>query len=154
MLNLFDECRSVVAALSAAGVPYAICGGLAMAVHAQPRATIDIDLLAPPDAIPALTAALAPLGFTRREREPTTLAGGAVTMHRLTKIAPGDPDVLVLDVIEARSGVVERAWMTVSEADWEGQRVMVVSRTGLIDLKRLRNSAQDRVDISRLEGDA
>jgi hypothetical protein len=51
MPNLFEEFRAVVAALGAARAPYAVCGGLAMSIHAHPRATIDIDLLAPADAI-------------------------------------------------------------------------------------------------------
>jgi hypothetical protein len=33
-------------------------------------------------------------------------------MHGLTKIVPGDPEVLVLDVIEVRAGATERAWQT------------------------------------------
>ncbi|HET8575601.1 MAG TPA: hypothetical protein VFO18_00775, partial [Methylomirabilota bacterium] len=64
--NLFEEFRAVVAALDRAAVRFAVCGGLAMFIHARPRATVDIDLLAPPDAIPALVAAVAPLGFTTR----------------------------------------------------------------------------------------
>jgi hypothetical protein len=44
MPNLFEEFRAVVGILSAARIPYAICGGIAMSIHAHPRATIDIDL--------------------------------------------------------------------------------------------------------------
>jgi hypothetical protein len=154
MPDLFEECRSVVRALGGAGIPYAICGGIAMSIHANPRATVDIDLLAPPEAIVRLVDALSPLGFVRRERMPTRLAAGAVVMHRLTKIVPGDPDVLVLDVIEVRPGATEAAWLTRTDAGWEGQPVTVVSRAGLIGLKRLRGSAQDAADIAALEGQA
>src|SRR6266540_4652176 len=83
MPNLFEEFRTIVAALGAARVPYALCGGIAMSIHARPRATVDIDLLAPPGAVPALITAVAPLGFTQREREPSRLADGEVLMHRL-----------------------------------------------------------------------
>lgn len=152
MPDLFEEFRSVVHALGSAGIPYAICGGIAMSIHATPRATIDIDLLAPPDAIARIVDALSPLGFVRRERIPTRLAAGAVVMHRLTKIVPGDPDVLVLDVIEVRPGATEAAWLTRTHAGWEGQPVTVVSRAGLIGLKRLRGSVQDAADIAALEG--
>jgi hypothetical protein len=100
MPNLYDEFRAVVSALTEAGVPFAVAGGLALSIHARPRATVDIDLLAPADVIPRLAGAVAPLGFSRREHEPARLADGRVVMHRLTKIVPGDPDVLVLDVIE------------------------------------------------------
>ena len=45
MLDLFEEFRAIVEALEARRIDYALCGGLAMAVHAFPRATVDIDLL-------------------------------------------------------------------------------------------------------------
>ena len=66
-------------------------------------------------------------------------------MHRLSKIVPGDPEVLLLDVIEVR------AWQTRIDTEWEGQSLTVVSRAGLIGLKRLRGSPQDIADIALLE---
>lgn len=151
MPNLFEEFRIVVATLGAAQVPYAVCGGLAMSIHARPRATIDIDLLAPAAAVAAMADALSPCGFVRREQAPTTLADGEIVMHRLTKIVPGDPEVLLVDVIEVRPGATERAWQTRITTAWEGHPVPVVSRAGLIQLKRLRGSPQDIADIALLE---
>jgi hypothetical protein len=152
MPNLFEEFRTIVAALGAARIPYAVCGGIAMSIHARPRATIDIDLLAPPSSIALIVDVLAPSGFARRERTPAHLAGGEVVMHRLTKIVPADPEVFLLDVIEVRPGATERAWQTRLESEWDGHPVTVVSRAGLIELKRLRSSAQDLADIALLEG--
>ena len=154
MPNLFEEFRAIVGALADARVPYAICGGIAMSIHAHPRATIDIDLLAPADAVATIVDLLASHGFIRRDRTPTRLAAGEVVMHRLTKIVPGDPEVLVLDVIEVRPGATEGAWHTRTSAEWEGHPVTVVSRTGLIELKKLRGSPQDIADIAVLEGPA
>jgi hypothetical protein len=154
MPNLFEEFRAVVLALAAARVPYAVCGGIAMSIHAHPRATIDIDVLVPPDAVAQIAGALLPLGFVRRERVPTRLANGEVVMHRLVKIVPDDPEVLVLDVIEVIPGATARAWQTRTTAEWEGHPVTVVSRDGLVGLKRLRGSPQDVVDITLLEGQA
>jgi hypothetical protein len=151
VVDLLESFRAVVAALDEARVPFAVCGGLAMSIHARPRATIDIDLLAPAEAIPTLAAALEPLGFARREREPSRLAGGAVIMHRLTRVLAGDPDVLVLDVIEVGSGASAQAWSGRETVRWEGRPMTVVSRRGLVALKRLRNSPQDRADIAALE---
>jgi hypothetical protein len=151
MPDLFREFSAVVEALARAGVPFAVCGGLAVAIHARPRATIDIDLLAPPEAVEALAAVAEGLGFARRLGEPIRLAGGAIVMHRLTKISPGEPEVLILDVIEAGSGVAGSAWRSRIAAEWHGVTVPVVSREGLIALKRLRGSAQDAADIEALE---
>jgi hypothetical protein len=154
MPNLFEEFRAVVGALTRADVPHAVCGGIAMSIHAHPRATIDIDLLAPPDAVMQIVVALGSLGFLLRERAPTRPAKGEVVMHRLTKIVPADPEVLVLDVIEVQPGATARAWQTRTSAEWEGHPVTVVSRDGLIGRKRLCGSPQDIADITLLEGQA
>jgi hypothetical protein len=153
MPSLFEEFRAIVAALAEASVPFAVCGGLAMSIHARPRATIDVDLLVPAEAIAALVDALAPLGYRWRESAPTRLAGGQVVMHWLTKIVTGDPDVMVLDVIEVRPGVTSQAWDSRVTAHWEKGDVTVVSRQGLIALKRLRGSPQDVADVRSLEQD-
>ena len=151
MANLFEEFRAIVAALGAARVPYAICGGIAMSIHARPRATIDSDLLAPPAAVTSIADALFPRGFVRREPASTLLAGGEVVLHPISKIVAGDPEVLLLDVIEVRPGATERAWQTRIDTECEGRSVTVVSRAGLIGLKRLRGSLQDIADIALLE---
>ena len=45
MFDLYQELRKLIAALEEHQIDYALCGGLAMAVHDRPRATVDIDLL-------------------------------------------------------------------------------------------------------------
>lgn len=52
--------RTVVDALQAAGIPHMVTGSLASAIHGQPRATRDIDLVIDPDgeAIEILVASL------------------------------------------------------------------------------------------------
>jgi aminoglycoside-2''-adenylyltransferase len=154
MPNLLEEFRTVVRVLDEARIPYAVCGGIALSIHANPRATVDIDLLAPPDAVGKIVEALEPHGFVRRERTPTRLAAGEVVMHRLAKIVPGDPDVLVLDVIEVRPGATGAAWRTRTSGEWEGRSLTVVSRAGLIGLKKLRGSPQDVADIAALGGES
>jgi hypothetical protein len=53
MVDLVAELHVVADALVAAGVEFALCGGLAVAVHGHVRATRDIDLLVPtPSATP------------------------------------------------------------------------------------------------------
>ena len=154
MPDLLENFRAVIQSLDEVGIRFALCGGLAMSVHARPRATVDIDLLAPPDEIARLAVAVEPLGFRRRHLTPMLLAQGEVAMHRFTKIVPGDPDVLLLDVIEVRPGTTTQAWETCVRADWDGHSLTVVSREGLILLKRLRGARQDLADIAALEAGA
>jgi hypothetical protein len=41
-MDLIDELAGLIKALNDAGVRYALCGGLAMAVHGHPRATQEL----------------------------------------------------------------------------------------------------------------
>jgi len=88
MQDLYAEFKAVIQGFGAEGIPYALCGGLAFAIH---------------------------------------------------------NDVAMPGVWEGRE-----------EVQWEGLPVRVVSRDGLIALKRLRGSRQDVADIERLSepGDA
>jgi hypothetical protein len=45
MLSLYDELKGLTQSLATAGIEYGVCGGLAMAIHTLPRATVDMDLL-------------------------------------------------------------------------------------------------------------
>jgi len=46
---------------------------------------------------------------------------------------------------------LEEAWLHREKRDWRGGELTVVSRDGLIQLKKYRSSAQDLADIERLE---
>ncbi len=50
-VDLEQELISLAAVLASEGIPYALCGGLALAVHGFQRATKDIDFLVPVAAI-------------------------------------------------------------------------------------------------------
>jgi hypothetical protein len=52
-LDLVDEFRALLDGLERARVDYAVCGGLAFAIHARPRATVDVDLLLPIEQVEA-----------------------------------------------------------------------------------------------------
>ncbi len=150
MLDLYQELKKVVAALERQGIPYAICGGLAVSIHTEPRATEDLDLLVLAQDLGRCEAALRPLSF-RRYGEPMKFAQGQVTVQRLLKIEPGADDQAVLDLLLVGPTVLDAVWQSRQGFEWEGMKVWVVSREGLIVLKRLRGSPQDLVDIARLE---
>jgi hypothetical protein len=46
-MDLVAELDALIDAFDADGVEYALCGGLALAVHGHARATQDIDVLVP-----------------------------------------------------------------------------------------------------------
>lgn len=147
MLDLYAELRRIVEALDAAGIAYALAGGLAVSIYTTPRATEDIDVAIPPADLERVVAVLHPLGFQRAGR-PMPVAGGRLEIQRLTKIDGGD--LLPLDLLlPLEAGLItclgDRTSVTV-----DGRPTWVVGLRTLRYLKRLRGSAQDRADLEAL----
>ena len=149
MLDLPQELDFIRAELARAGIEYAVCGGIAMAVHGFTRATEDIDLFIRPQDFPLVKNAVARLGFTIEAR-PMMFSNGAMEIRRLSKIDSNDGDVLTLDLLLV-TRASENVWQTRQVIEWRGKPVSVVSREGLITLKLFRSSDQDLVDIRHLE---
>ncbi|MBX3228322.1 MAG: hypothetical protein KIT84_06700 [Labilithrix sp.] len=85
-MNLVDELFAVCRALREAGVEYAVCGGVAVALHGWVRATVDIDVLVRADAIALALAAVAPIGFTFVAKPGSSCTGEGHDVRRVTKI--------------------------------------------------------------------
>jgi len=150
MIDLYAELKAVVRALDAAGVPYALCGGLALLVYQRPRATVDIDLILLPESVDASTQAVAPLGFRAHPRLMRPSASG-IEILRFYKVEPGTPDVLTLDCLLTTHPTVAESWRSRVQVPFEDRSIWVVSAGGLIALKRLRGSPLDLLDIQALE---
>ena len=150
MLDLFNEFRSLVAALDRHRIDYALCGGLAMAIYGRARATVGIDLLLLSDSLGAAKDIANELGYNIRGLD-MSFAKGAVEIRRMSKIDRESGQVLSLDFLLVTPQLQE-IWDRRVKAEWEDGTISVVSRKGLIELKSLRNSAQDQADIAVLEG--
>ncbi len=150
MFDLFNEFRSLVAALDRNQIDYALCGGLAMAIHGRARATVDIDLLLLSDSLDAAKDIAAELGYNIRGLD-MSFAKGAVEIRRVSKIDTESGQVLSLDFLLV-TPQIQGIWDRRVKAEWQDGTISVVSREGLIALKSLRNSAQDQADIEVLEG--
>jgi len=148
MASLYDELKALVAALNEKQVPYALCGGLAMAVHGFPRATVDIDFLVQPADLERVVRLANGLGY-KFAAAPMELSSGKVQIRRFSKMAGDDEDPFVLDLILA-SGPLQPLFEGRRELPWEGRTLWVLSRDGMIQMKLLRGSEQDRADISGL----
>jgi hypothetical protein len=148
-LNLKTELESLIDALMAEGVEFAICGGIAVTIHGAPRFTKDIDLLVKSEAVqPTLTVARR-LGFTL-PAVPMVFHAGTEreqVVHRVSK--PDPPALLPLDLIVAGVALKD-VWTSRILVEWEGRRVPVVSLSGLVTMKRLAGRDQDRLDIKNL----
>ena len=116
-----------------------------------PRATVDIDLLIPSGSLDEVRAIATALGYTIRGME-MTFSNGAIEIRRVSKIDSETGHALSLAFLLA-TPEIKQAWDSRVQADWEGGKLSVVSREGLIWLKKMRSSAQDHADIIALMED-
>lgn len=145
MLDLYQELRTIAAALEAASVGYALVGGLAVSIYTTPRATKDIDILVASRDLNKLADALHPLGYRDRSAE-MSFAGGRILIRRYTKFAGNEH--LVVDVIIPGDEHLEQILTARRLA--EPDHLWIAPLAGLIELKQIRGSPQDLVDIAAL----
>jgi hypothetical protein len=146
-VTLFDELRSIVGALDAAGVEYALAGGLAVAVWGAPRATRDIDLLIQPESLPRAMAAARTCGFTL-EALPFEFKDGT-SLQRVSKVDVQGNLATVDFMLVDRN--LEPAWAGRARLPFEGGDIVVVGREALIAMKALAGRPQDIADIQNLK---
>lgn len=151
MIDIYDELRKLTASLERDGIEYALCGGLALAVHGYIRATIDIDLLILSDQLESVFEVAQRLGYDLKAK-PMEFADGKVIIYRVTKAFPGSEDYLSVDLILV-TDEIRSVWESRERVRLEHGVLTVVSRQGLIELKQLRGSKQDMADIERLKGE-
>lgn len=147
-MDILDELKKLITKLNEEHIDYALCGGLAMAVYALPRATLDIDILIEAGSLKTTRRAVYDLGFTLKAA-PMEFQGGKVHIHRVSKIEPGTEEILMLDFLIV-TPEIKSAWDTRTKVEWEHGHISVVSPEGLILLKSFRKSGQDQDDIAFL----
>jgi hypothetical protein len=147
-MDILDELKALINKLEEENIEYALCGGLAMAIYALPRATLDIDILIKPNLLEKITSVTDDLGFTLKAA-PMEFHGGKIKIHRVTKIEPATGENLVLDMLIVTPEIKE-AWNNRIKVEWEHGNISVVSPEGLILLKSFRGSGQDQDDIDFL----
>lgn len=147
-MDLFEEVQRLAGAFRDAGVDWALCGGIALAVHGLPRATKDIDILARREDIPRVKTAAASCGFLL-EALPMTFSSSGITIQRMTRV-DSSGETLMLDVLFA-DAPLQAVWDGRVELMTEGGPLWVVSREGLLTLKLAAGRPQDIVDIQKLK---
>lgn len=147
-MRILEELKNIIRRLDAEGIEYALCGGLAMAVYAMPRSTLDVDLMIEADSLLKVRRAMQELGFAL-DAIPMEFHGGEIQICRLCKISPENGEELILDLLLVTPETRE-AWKTRCQVEWREGKLSVVSPQGLVQLKTLRGSGQDQDDIAYL----
>jgi hypothetical protein len=147
-MDLLEELKILTQKLDQLGIDYALCGGLALAIYAKPRATLDIDIMVQPDDYSEIKEAVKELGYTMSSAM-MEFNNGAVRLQRLSKVDKSTGEYFILDLILV-TPEIKHAWDDRKTIEWEGHPLKVASPQGLILLKSLRNSGQDKDDIEYL----
>jgi hypothetical protein len=102
MVNLVDELHAIAGALRALGVPYAICGGIAVTIHGATRTTKDIDVLIERRDAPRVLEAVRPLGYVFAAL-PMTFDAGTERERNVQRVSKlHDKEHMVLDLRSPR----------------------------------------------------
>src|SRR3990172_4266524 len=139
--------RDLFAELNIAGVEYLLVGGHALAIHAEPRFTKDLDIWvnARPDNASRAHAALGRFGAPLDQLSPADLTKAGIVFQ--IGIQPNRIDILTsIDGVEFAD-----AWPARVTATYGGEAVPVISRHHLIANKRACGRPQDLVDAELLE---
>lgn len=147
-MDILNELRILTKRLQEENIDYALCGGLALAIYALPRATLDIDILIEASFLERIERVVHDLGYTIKA-EPMNFHGGKIQIRRVTKIESGTGEALMLDMLLVTPDIQE-AWDKRLVVEWEHGPINVVSPEGLILLKSFRKSGQDQDDIDFL----
>lgn len=151
-LDLIEELESIVDALAAEAVEYAVCGGLALGILGHPRMTKDIDLLIRPADLDRALLVVKVLGYDIPARQMVFRAGSATEqiMRRVSKLDPETNQLLPIDFL-VLTPVFDAVWAGRIAATYRDRTIHVVSPDGLVTMKTLANRPQDRADIAALQ---
>lgn len=148
-IDLYQELLLLTNAVTQAGIPYALCGGLAVAIYGYPRFTQDIDLLLLPEDEQRLVDVAHGLGYTLTGGR-TPVSDGGVTdweIARVSKVVGSE--ILVLDMLLVGPSI-QSVWDTRERIGWQGRQLAIVSRFGLQRLKQIAGRRQDLLDLEQL----
>ncbi len=143
---LSPDWREFFAALQAEDVRFVVVGALAVAAHAEPRYSEDLDVFVEPTLENAarLAKALRSFGF---ESLPSVEA-----LARTDEIVMLGRKPFRIDVLKSISGVsFHEAWRGRLEVDIDGLRLPVLGRAELIVNKRASGRNKDLRDLALLE---
>jgi hypothetical protein len=149
-VNIVDELHAIATALCGAGIPYVVCGGIAVTAYGATRSTKDIDVAVAREHLRGALAAVAPLGYNILAGPMTFEVGTPRERHvqRVNKIVGSEHLVLELLIAEAAcAGVLDDRVDVVLPAG----TITFVSRDTLLRMKRLAGRPIDLADIEKLE---
>lgn len=146
-MNLPRDFKDLLEEFAHEGVEHVVIGGYAVAFHAGPRATKDIDLLlgGSPENLERAARALARYGA------PPNVVEATRTLAESEVVYLGRPP-LRIDLLRALDGIaVSDVLKNAVTGILEGTPIRVIALDDLIANKRAAGRPQDLADVERLE---
>ena len=146
-MPLNDDFRDLFAALNAAGARYLLVGGYAVAFHAEPRFTKDLDVWVEPtqDNATRVFGALETFGAPLGEVTAADLSRPGIVFQ--IGVPPNR-----IDIVTHIDGVAfPEAWDGRTQSQYGDQPVPVIGLSDLIRNKRASGRPQDLIDVELLD---
>ena len=151
-MNISKELRKIAQILNSNNIEYALCGGLAVALHGYPRATQDIDLLVQESDLKVILSLLNSLDYN-------IIAGiipfdvGEESERRIFRVSKfSNSEILTVDLVLV-SPYLNDVWKTRETYSVDDYSLKTVSLPGLLKMKKIAGRFQDLADLERLEHD-
>jgi hypothetical protein len=152
---MLPDLVGLVRALNVGHIRFVVIGGVAVGAHGYIRATVDLDIVPDPDRQNldelgnALVRIEARLVANRTRPMDPEIRQSLYRGRNLTlTTALGD-----LDIVQRLPGIP--SWSALrdeaEQTELAGEPLLVASRRHLIDMKKARDSLQDRADLAALE---
>jgi hypothetical protein len=154
-MDLNEELLGFAADLEREGVEYALCGGIAVAVHGHPKFTCDPEFTTDIDLL-AQARDLERIRIIARKRAlvldglPVLLAAGASNERELARLAKADGSLSLTLALLHGGRLLTSAWESRTPIAWRGREIHVVSVWGLMSMTMLSDHALAPKDLAAL----
>ena len=148
-MDLYSELFTLIDVLNAERVEYALCVGIAVAIHGFVRFTGDFDFVVRPEDMDRLVAVLDAQGFILDFGILPTGAGEEIPCD-IRRISKGiGEELLTLDMILINPQTQD-VWDSRQTVEWRRRHLTVVSKQGLMKLKLMARRSKDLIDLQEL----
>lgn len=148
-----EELYRLTTAFALEKLEYAVCGGLAVAIHGRPRLTLDIDVVVASENVDTAVRIATKAGFDDLTGW-VSLPPNPLGIDRLFRVNKFEKeDYLTLDILEADTSL-NSIFVDRESVEIDGKIVQLLTRAALIKMKSASSRLKDQLDVELLNDQA